>query len=160
MALHHKMDNKNGFSVMKKLSGLSLLFIIFMFSSLTGHSQCKHFAKQVCRKELAPYTHNGNYNAAILTEGETAEMIKTFYSDQSYRLYICGSNSLPKIHFQVLDINRNIIYDNKDDGYNPKWDFVPESTRQLIILLKVANGESESGEPISGCVSIMIGMKE
>ncbi len=147
---------------MKKLSGISLLFIIFMVSSLAANSQCKHFARQVCKKELAPYTHNGNYNAAILTEGETAEMYKTFYADQSYRLYICGSNGLPKIHFQVLDVNRNVIYDNENSGYKPKWDFVPESSQQLIISLKVANDQREKNteEPISGCVSIMIGLKE
>lgn len=148
-------------SVMSKLSHVFALLTLMMIIPLSGQSQCKHFAKQVCKKELAPYIHNGNYNAAILTEGETAEMYKTFYSNQNYRVYICESSAMPRIHFQVLDINRNVIYDNKKNGYKMKWDFIPESSQQLIISLKVEDGENDSdGDPISGCVAIMIGIKE
>src|SRR6056297_4222590 len=133
---------------------------IFGISSLNGFGQCKHFAKQVCKKELTPYIHNGNYNAAILTEGETAEMYKTFYANQNYRVFICASSNLPQIHFQVLDVNRNVLYDNEKDDYKAKWDFIPESSQQLIISLKVNNSEEENKEPVSGCVAIMIGIKE
>lgn len=146
---------------MSKLSNTLAILAFLMLIPLLGQSQCKHFAKQVCQKELAPYIHNGNYNAAILTEGETAEMYKTFYAKQQYRIYICESSAMPKIHFQVLDVNRNVLYDNKTNGYKMKWDFIPESSQQLIISLKVEDGENDSeGDPISGCVAIMIGIKE
>ena len=146
---------------MSKLYHTIVLLTLLMIIPVLGHSQCKHFAKQVCKKELTPYIHNGNYNAAILTEGETAEMYKTFYANQNYRIYICESSAMPKIRFQVLDINRNVLYDNKNNDYKMKWDFVPESSQQLIISLKVEDGKNDSdGEPISGCVAIMIGIKE
>jgi hypothetical protein len=145
---------------MKKLFTLSPILLILLVTPLAGNSQCKHFAKQVCKKELKPFIHNGNFNAAILTEGETAEMYKTFYADQTYRILICGSATMPHINFQVLDINRNVLFDNKQEGYKPAWDFVPESSQQLIISLKVENSEVEGGDPVSGCVAIMIGIKE
>jgi hypothetical protein len=145
---------------MKKLFTLTPLFFLFMSISIVGVSQCKHFAKQVCKKDLAPYIHNGNYNAAILTEGETAEMYKTFYAKQNYRVYICGSSSMPRIHFQVLDVNRNVLYDNKNNGFKMVWDFIPEASQQLIISLKVTGNDSVNSEPSSGCVAIMIGIKE
>jgi len=145
---------------MKKLYTTILVLFIFALIPFTSHSQCKHFAKQVCKKELSPYIHDGNYNAAILTEGETAEMYKTFYSGQNYRVYICGSNILPDLQFQILDVNRNVLFDNSNHDYIEKWDFVPQSSQQLIISLKVGNSEGESEEPVSGCVAIMIGIKE
>lgn len=145
---------------MKNIFYIITTLVILMAIPTKGHSQCKHFAQQVCKADLAPYIHDGNYNAAILTEGESAEMYKTFYAKQNYRVFICGSNVLPEIHFQVLDVNRNVLYDNKKNDYQPYWDFMPESSQQLIISLKVENSEEESEEPVSGCVAIMIGIKE
>ena len=145
---------------MRKLSNIIFILIIFLAIPLSGKSQCKHFAQQVCKQELAPYIHDGNYNAAILTEGESAEMYKTFYANQNYRIHICGSSVFPPIHFQILDVNRNVLYDNEKDDYAPNWDFMPESSQQLIISLKVKNSDENSEEPVSGCVAIMIGIKE
>ena len=145
---------------MKKLSNIIFILIILFAFPLTGKSQCKHFAQQVCKKELAPYIHDGNYNAAILTEGESAEMYKTFYANQNYRIHICGSDALPDIHFQILDVDRNVLYDNKKDDYTSSWDFKAQSSQQLIISLKVKNSNKNTEEPQSGCVAIMIGIKE
>lgn len=145
---------------MKKLYNIIFILILMFAIPLTGNSQCKHFAQQVCKQELEPYIHDGNYNAAILTEGESAEMYKTFYANQNYRVFICGSNALPPIHFQILDTDRNVLYDNKSDDFSQKWDFIPEASQQLIISLKVKNSEKNTDEPISGCVAIMIGIKE
>ena len=89
---------------MKKL--LRLLFIVSVFAfavSLYTTAQCKGFAKKICKLELIPYIHDGNYHAAMLTEGEEAELYKTFYSGQDYRIAICGSNALPDVEFQIVD---------------------------------------------------------
>ena len=37
-------------------------------------AQCKGFAKSLCKKELGAYLHDGNYHAAVLVEGEEAEL--------------------------------------------------------------------------------------
>lgn len=145
---------------MKRLYTITLLLITFLISPLNGKSQCKPFAKQVCEKELTSYIHNGNYHASILTEGETAKMYKTFDAHKNYRIYICGSENIPKIHFQVLDRNQNVIYDNKNEGYKNKWDFVPDSNQELLISLKIDHSPKESETPLSGCVSVMIGVKD
>jgi len=145
---------------MKKIYNSILVLLILIAVPFTGKSQCKHFAQQVCKKELTPYIHDGNYNAAILTEGESAEMYKTFYSGQNYRIFICGSGNLPNVQFQVLDVNRNVLFDNSSKEYAEKWDFIPQTSQQLIISLKVGNSENEADEPVSGCVAIMIGIKE
>jgi len=143
----------------------SLVYILlvgaFVSISFTGNAQCKNFAKRVCRLELKPYVHDGNYNAAILTEGEDAELFKTFYAGQEYRIAVCGSESLSRVEFQVMDVERRVLYTNASDNYAPAWDFKVEATQQLIIWVKVHDNpySSNSEMPESGCVSIMFGLK-
>ena len=137
-----------------------LLTSALALTSFTGSAQCKNFAKKVCRLELKPYIHDGNYNAAILTEGEDAELFKTFYAGQEYRIAVCGSEPLYSIEFQVMDVDRTVLYSNKKGGYKPTWDFKVESTQQLIILVKVNEDASNTSQEVkSGCVSIMFGLK-
>jgi hypothetical protein len=109
--------------------------------------------------ELAPYIHDGNYNAAILTEGEDAELFKTFYAGQEYRIAVCGSEPLSRVEFQVMDVDRTILYTNADNDYKLSWDFKVEATQQLIILVKVHENVDESEMVNSGCVAIMFGLK-
>lgn len=145
---------------MKKLYQVFIVLTILALVPLYGNAQCKSFAKKVCKLELTPYIHDGNYNAAILTEGEDAELYKTFYAGQNYRIYICGSDALPEIEFQVLDVNRNVLYDNRKNDYSRIWDFKLQASQQLIISLRVKNSEEETDELVSGCVAIMFGIKE
>ena len=145
-------------------STLRVLVIIMIFSSisLTGWAQCKGFAKKICKLELSPYVHDGNYHAAILTEGEEAELYKTFYSDQEYRIAICGSEALPNVQFKIIDNNRKVLYDNADNDYSITWDFKLEASQQLKIAVKIPVNESNSemATPQSGCVAIMFGFMD
>ena len=141
---------------------LQVLFIIILIASVNPvvNAQCKGFAKKICKLELIPFIHDGNYHAAILTEGEEAELYKTFYSGQDYRIAICGSNALPDVEFQIIDAYKNILYDNRQSDMARIWDFKLESSQQLKIAVKVPTGEGDSEYPASGCVAIMFGFKE
>ena len=149
---------------MKNLYRIIILIVAcILISPVIGNAQCKNFAKKICKLELDPYIHDGNYNAAILTEGEEAELYKTFYADQEYRIAVCGSDALPPVQFRLLDLERNVLYDNAEADYSQIWDFSMESSQQLIISVKVMKNEAEDEgnmELISGCVSIMFGIKE
>lgn len=138
------------------------LFIIIFIASVNPlvHAQCKGFAKKICKLELIPYIHDGNYHAAILTEGEEAELYKTFYSGQDYRIAVCGSDALGVIEFQVIDGYKNVLFDNREHENVRIWDFKLESSQQLKIAVKVPVGSGESEYPASGCVAIMFGFKE
>lgn len=134
-----------------------ILTLLFAFNTFQADAQCKGFAKKTCKGELGPYTHDGNYHAAILIEGEEAELYKTFYSDQDYRVAICGSDNLPPVEFKVMDASKNILYSNKDKDYARTWDFKLESSQQLKLVVKVTRFEQNSEDPASGCVAIMFG---
>jgi len=138
---------------------IPILTLLLVLTTLNVDGQCKGFAKKVCIPELGAYTHDGNYHAAILVEGEEAELYKTFYSDMEYRVSVCGEDKLPEVEFKVLDANKNVLYSNKDNKYARTWDFKLQSSQQLKMVVKV-NSVSPSGEmPASGCVAIMFGFK-
>jgi hypothetical protein len=144
---------------MKILRIVPAVALLMIVSLGVADAQCKAFAKKVCLPELENYVHDGNYHAAILKEGEEAELYKTFYSDMDYRVAICGEESIPGIEFTVLDANKNVLFSNKDKDLAPTWDFHLQSSQQLKIVIKV-NSVSRSGEiPAQGCVAIMFGFK-
>jgi len=140
---------------------LPILTLLLLGNALNADAQCKAFARKVCLPELASYTHDGNYHAAILVEGEEAELYKTFYSDMEYRVAICGEEKLPDVEFKILDSNKNVLYTNKDKNgkYARTWDFKLQSSQQLKLVIKVTSFNKAGETPASGCVSIMFGFK-
>ncbi len=128
---------------------------------LAMNAQCKQFAKNTCKAGLDPYQHDGNYHAALLIEGEEAELYKTFYSDREYRIGVCGANNLEAVEFKVVDTrNGKVLYDNSLNDYDWKWDFNLESSQQLKIMVKVPVPEANVDEPEEGCVAIMFGSRD
>lgn len=138
---------------------IPILTLLLVATTLTANAQCKAFAKKVCIPELGGYTHDGNYHAAILVEGEEAELYKTFYSDMEYRVSICGEDKLPVVEFKVLDANKNVLYSNKDANFAKTWDFKLQSSQQLKLVIKVNTFNKPGEAPASGCVAIMFGFK-
>ncbi len=125
------------------------------------NAQCKQFAKNTCKAGLDPYQHDGNYHAALLIEGEEAELYKTFYSDREYRIGVCGANNLENVEFKVVDTrNGKVLYDNSLNDFDWKWDFNLESSQQLKIMVKVPVPEANVDEPEEGCVAIMFGSRD
>jgi len=145
---------------MKKLLFYMVTLAVISLLSIPAQAQCKGFAKKLCKLELTGYIHDGNYHAAILTEGEEAELYKTFYSGQKYRLAICGSETLPPIEYQVVDAYKNVLFDNRQQNDVGTWDFTLESSQQLKIIVKVPVSNQKAEFPNSGCVSIMFGFQE
>ncbi len=142
-----------------------ILFIFLLACMITlpmaMNAQCKQFAKNTCKAGLDPYQHDGNYHAALLIEGEEAELYKTFYSDREYRIGVCGANNLEKVEFKVVDTrNGKVLYDNSLNDYDWKWDFNLESSQQLKIMVKVPVPEANVDEPEEGCVAIMFGSRD
>jgi hypothetical protein len=146
---------------MRILRIIPILVLFLLGTSINADAQCKAFAKKVCLPELGNYVHDGNYHAAVLVEGEEAELYKTFYSDMEYRVAICGEEKLPNVEFKVLDSNKNVLFSNKDkDGkYTKTWDFKLESSQQLKLIVKVSSLSKPGDTPVSGCVAIMFGFK-
>jgi len=147
---------------MTKKGILFLSLLAFLLAlPVAMNAQCKQFAKNTCKAGLDPYQHDGNYHAALLIEGEEAELYKTFYSEREYRIGVCGANNLSSIEFKVVDTrNGKVLYDNSLNDFDWKWDFTLESSQQLKIVVKVPVPEANVDEPQEGCVAIMFGSKD
>lgn len=146
--------------IMKRSFFVSLILLTFAMIPFKANAQCKQFAKNTCKVGLSPYQHDGNYHAAVLLEGEEAELYKTFYSDTDYRIGICGASNLGEIEFSIVDGNGKVLYNNKYNDYEWKWDFILESSQQLKIIIRVPVTDGLADEPKEGCVSIMFGFKD
>jgi len=145
---------------MKQL--IQILLVTVLLSLIVpgeAAAQCKGFAKSLCKKELGAYLHDGNYHAAVLVEGEEAELYKTFYSDLEYRLVICAADGMPPVEFTVYDATGKALYSHKDQGVTKMWDFRLESSQQLKVVVKVSTFGTKDQLPVSGCVAIMFGFK-
>lgn len=146
--------------IMKRSFFVGLILLTFALIPYKANAQCKQFAKNTCKVGLSPYQHDGNYHAAVLLEGEEAELYKTFYSDTDYRIGVCGANNLGDIEFSIEDGNGKVLYNNKYNDYEWKWDFILESSQQLKIIIKVPVTDGLADEPKEGCVAILFGFKD
>ena len=144
---------------MRLLKIIPILTLFIFTWGGTVDAQCKAFARKECLPELGSYTHDGNYHAAVLVEGEEAELYKTFYSDMEYRVAIVGESKLPAIEFRILDANKNVLYSNKDKDFARTWDFKLQSSQQLKLVIKVSSFNKAGETPANGCVAIMFGFK-
>ncbi len=144
---------------MKLLKIFPVIIILALAVNTETSAQCKAFAKNKCLPQLAEYTHDGNYHAAVLTEGEEAELYKTFYSDMEYRMVVCGEDSIGKVVFTVQDASGNLLFSSKDANNASYWDFKLQSSQQLKVMIKVNSSDTQGITPGSGCVSIMFGFK-
>jgi len=149
------------YRIMMRKGILLLILVAFIVGIPTSvNAQCKQFAKKTCKVGLNPYQHDGNYHAALLIEGEEAELYKTFYSDTDYRIGVCGAGNLNAIEFKIVDSNGKVLYNNKYQDFDWKWDFRLESSQQLKIIIKVPVSEDAVEDPEEGCVSIMFGFND
>lgn len=140
-----------------------LTIVVWALPCAETYAQCKSFVKVNCQPELPPYVHDGSYQAVIMNEGEEAEIYKTIFAGQRYRLFICADSRLPGVEFVVSDIHRNILYDNRKDNNAQYWDFKANTSQQIKVTVRVPKskktGSSES-ELVFGCVGILFGLMD
>lgn len=141
---------------MRKYLGIILILAIVTLAPIVGNAQCKNFAKKA-KIELLPYIHDGIYNATVLSEGETAELYKTFYSGQQYRIAVCAEENMPKVEFKVMDSKRKVLYTNKERDFAKTWDFTLEASQQLIISIQVQTVDQLTEDIAKGCIAVLIG---
>ena len=142
---------------------LAAFLLTMIFSSPDALAQCKSFVKNSCAPQLSPYIHDGNYQAVMMSEGEEAEVYKTIFAGQQYRLLVCVDQALPNVEFVVTDIRRTVLFDNRKNGNVKFWDFKAEASQQIKITIRIPKSKKQDGaekELIFGCVGLLFGLME
>lgn len=140
---------------------VKILLPLIMLVPLTSFSQCRSFTKKKCLPMLEGYIQNDNFNSAVLIPGDEAELLLTFYADKEYRLLVCGHPVLGELEYEVLDTDEDTIYSSANsDKTDDIFDFKVATTQQLIVRIRVPEGDTPSALVHEGCVSVMVGSKE
>jgi hypothetical protein len=147
--------------MIKKTSLFTLIFLLSQVTLVTEiNAQCKSFTKKKCISNLGDYNSNGQYNGAVMFQGEEATLMQTFYSGQKYKLMICSQSSIAEdLFFEVQDFRGNLIYSS--DGTDKNFfEFDVESTQQLKIRIVIPYDGGGSQIKKNGCVSVIVGFQE
>ncbi|MEX2596173.1 MAG: hypothetical protein WEC59_04520 [Salibacteraceae bacterium] len=138
---------------------LFVTFSAMLFSYQHAQAQCKAFTKKKCLDVLEGYTGNGQYNGAVMFEGEEATLSQTFYSGKEYRLFVCAYPSIKdSIYFEVTDYRKELLYSSKGKD-EQIFDFSVESTQQLYVRMIVPKMGTSNELKKNGCVSVLVGFK-
>jgi len=143
---------------MKQIIKILAMAAVCMMLQTSAQAQCKTFIKNVCKPKLDPYIYNGQMNSAVLNQGDIAELMLTFYSNQDYRIVVCA-DEFNDVKFRLIDMTGKEIYSNENHSNADHWDFSTNSTQLLTVEVSIPENTS-SEDSKSGCVSILVGFKE
>ncbi len=147
---------------MKKIFLFIIIFsaLIAFTTSSYSQQQCKDLVRNTALDIMntSKYTHDGHFNSTEMEEGEEADLYKTFFAGERYRVVVCGDPNLPFVEFQVLDMLGNVLFTNKNSKVK-FWDVKVKSSQKLIISVKVP-ANSKNSNPVNGCVAVVVGIKE
>ena len=142
---------------------IAVFFLLITFSSFDARSQCKSFVKSGCIPQMTPYIHDGNYQAVKMSEGEEAEVYKTIFAGQKYRLLVCKDDVLPDVEFVVTDYNRTILFDNRKNENVNYWDFKADASQQIKITIRIPKSpkqDNSNQKVVFECIGVLFGLME
>ncbi len=138
---------------MKKII-FTLVFSLFVFSY--GYSQCKEFVMNEVFNELDDFLLTGKYHSMELSEGEEVLIFKTVNQGLQYRFIIKGDNNISQPNFLIVNNENNVVFNNYSKDGGCMFDFKPNETQKIKIIIKIPKSSKTS---TNGCVGLVIGVK-
>ena len=146
---------------MKKLLILGL--VLFAGATVNAQETCEDMHK-VAAKYLAPsqesqgvFISDGQVYSAFFSgdADEEAEFSASFYGGSTYRIAATAGSKDSYVIFEMIDIEGNTLFSNKEYMNAPYWDFKIESTIDVRIIMKMDTDKKENG-----CATMLIGFKQ
>ncbi|OFX50263.1 MAG: hypothetical protein A2046_12135 [Bacteroidetes bacterium GWA2_30_7] len=139
---------------MKKIV-IFIICIVATLSSIDVVAQSDTLVK-ICTKYLgSPYISDGQQYKALLNGDEIAEFHATFYGGSTYRIVGASGLNEGNLVFSVYDIERNLLFTNRNYQNTAFWDFKFNSTIDCII-----EAELDAKNLDSGFALLLIGFKQ
>lgn len=139
------MNIKNAF--------LSLAFLAGVMVPTEVNSQAEAVESSCKNCFESPFIVTGRPFRALLTGDEIAEFNATLFSGTTYRI-AAGTAGKNYIVVNVYDLERNLLFSNKDYDNAQYWDFSVDGYLDCIIEARLDNTIASSGFAI-----VMTGFK-
>ena len=121
-----------------------LLLVFLMIFSLANAQMDK--TVQLCDKYLLPpFISDGQDYRTILNNDQIAEFHMTLYGGATYRIIACSGDKEGALSFSVYDVEKNLLFTNKDHKDTPYWDFKISHTVDIIVEAELKNQKENSG---------------
>lgn len=170
-----------------KIMKIKIVLLILVFPVVTfAQLDCSDYFTY--RRAEPPYEFNSQSKSAVCVTGTTYEFVISLYEGHDYRLsFTAGAVFNNKVNFKIIDMNTSATvldlpgesetnekgtcvlksYFDLVEGkaIQPYFDFFPESTTNLKIVIEIADIQaattSETGEYVSpvkekGCLTVLL----
>ena len=118
---------------MKQFFNTIAIIVVLIFSVQAGYSQVDSTI-QLCQKQITlPFISDGQVYSAFLNGDEVAEFHVTFYGESTYRIAAYSGVSEGNLIFSLYDVDKNLLFTNKDYQNAAYWDFKFDNTVDCII---------------------------
>lgn len=133
---------------MKKHIQLIISIIILCTASLS-------YGQVPCASLLTnEYVSDGQYYAETIEAGEKKSCELTMLMGNEYRIIACLHNAT-KIHMQIIDLQGNTLFDNKEYNYINYWNFQVNKTITCKLFLEIVENDVQTDDVI-----LLIGFKK